>query len=492
MPANTPQQQPIPADFALEAQKLLGGDGGAALLAALDSEPTLSISLNEAKCRRAGIEIPPAAERVSWASHGFYLKSRPRFTFDPLMHAGAYYVEEPSSMFVEQAFKVAAADIAINRALDLCAAPGGKTLLLREAMAAGGLLVANEPIAKRTAVLAENVAKWGNAGVAVTCNYPQDFAELTEFFDLIAADVPCSGEGMFRKDHAARGEWSLAAVADCAKRQRQIIADSWAALRTGGYLIYSTCTFNREEDEQNVAWIVGNLGAEIVPIPAAANFLEICGDTAGSLPVYHFFPHKARGEGFFLALLRKTAATATTPPLTFSKHKPASCTPAKPGVYAEWIVNPQDFSFVNLRGGISAIARGDIAGDIIALSDSLNIVSAGVEVCSAAKPAKTNARRKPGAAPQPTPSPALAFSRAFCADAFPTVSLSYSDAIKYLRGEALQLLSAELPRGRVCVSYHNLPLGFANNVGTRLNNAYPESWRIRSTYAPAEPPKPEF
>lgn len=488
MSANAPQ--PIPSDFALEAQKLLGGDAPA-LLSALDGEPTLSISLNEAKCRRAGIEIPPTAERVIWSNHGFYLKSRPRFTFDPLMHAGAYYVEEPSSMFVEQAFKVAAADIAINRVLDLCAAPGGKTLLLREAMPSGGLLVANEPIAKRTAVLAENVAKWGNPGVAVTCNYPHDFAELTEFFDLIAADVPCSGEGMFRKDLAARGEWSLAAVADCAKRQRQIIADSWAALRTGGYLIYSTCTFNREEDEQNVEWIAETLGAEIVPIPAAADFPGISGDTAGSLPVYHFFPHKARGEGFFLALLRKTAATA--PPLTFSRRKTQGCTFAKPGEYADWIVNPQDFSFISLRGGISAIAGGDIAGDVVSLSDSLNIVSAGVEVCCPAKvPTKGNARRKPSAAPQFTPSPALAFSQVFRGEAFPSVSLSYSEAIKYLRGEALQLQVAGLPRGRVCVSYHNLPLGFANNVGSRLNNAYPESWRIRSTYVPAEPPQLEF
>ena len=472
----------IPKDFLDTAGSLFGSES-AEFLSSLNSEPTPSIHANMEKMRKADAAIPANAQKVGWASNGFYLASRPRFTFDPLMHAGAYYVEEPSSMFVECALSHVLKNMEINRALDLCAAPGGKSIMLRSAMP-GGLLVANEPLPKRAAVLAENLAKWGNPDVVVTSNFPEDFGRLNGFFDLIATDVPCSGEGMFRKDEAARSEWSLKNVENCVARQRGILRSIWSALRKGGYLIYSTCTFNRHEDEDNVCFTAQELGAEIIGLATDDNW-RICGDTTGrNLPVYHFFPHKARGEGFFLALLKKTADTPTAERRTAKKAMPT----VRPGEYTGWIGNHEDFHFYNTKDGITAL-RKKFADDYAAISQNLNVVSAGVQVCTE-KPAKASASaRKPKK--QYIPSPALAFSTCLAGGAFPDVSLEYADAVKYLRGESLALQVAA-PRGWVTVSYRSLPLGFANNVGSRLNNAYPAAWRIRSTYAPAEAPELVF
>lgn len=472
---------PLSSDFVAWAHSVFGPDTAKAFLDAIAADPVVSISVNEGKWLRTGLQMPGGGASVRWASHGFYLRGRPRFTFDPLMHAGAYYVQEPSSMYVEQAYKVAAADTAASRVLDLCAAPGGKTLLLRGAMR-GGLLVANEPIPKRAATLAENVAKWGDPDVVVTCNYPADFAGLDGFFDIILADVPCSGEGMFRKDkeNTARGEWCAKIVGDCAERQRRIVADAWNSLRTGGYLIYSTCTFNRHEDEDNVAWIARQLGAEIVATHADAGW-GTHGDLTGrGLDVVHFLPHEARGEGFFLALLKKTAAVEAGRPQRKGRSKDDRIF-TRPKDYGNWIKSPAEYSFTNLNGCISAI-HNSLADDFATIAGRLNFVSAGVGVC--------REKRQKGAT-KTLPAAELAMSGAFNAEAFPAVELGYADAVRYLRGETPRI-AADVPLGRVCISYRGLPLGFANNVGSRLNNDYPESWRIRSTYAPTEPPQLEF
>ncbi len=473
----------IPKDFLDTAKSLFSGESEE-FLASLDGEPTLSIHANPEKMRKACEKIPTSAQKVGWASNGFYLASRPRFTFDPLMHAGAYYVEEPSSMFVECALNRVLKDMEINRALDLCAAPGGKSIMLRSIMP-GGLLVANEPLPKRAAVLAENVAKWGNPDVVVTSNFPEDFDGLDGFFDLIATDVPCSGEGMFRKDETARSEWSVKNAENCVARQRGILRSIWPALRKGGCLIYSTCTFNRHEDEDNVCFIAQELGAEIIGL-ATDDGWGVCGDTTGrNLPVYHFFPHKARGEGFFLALLKKTGGTTPAERRVAKKSAPAT---VRPGEYAEWIDSSEDFNFHYNKDGITAL-RKKFADDYAAISQKLNVVSAGVQICSE-KPAKSTAPARK-AKPQYIPAPALAFSACLDSGAFPDVSLEYADAVRYLRGESLAL-QISAPRGWVTVSYRSLPLGFANNVGSRLNNAYPAVWRIRSTYAPTEAPELAF
>lgn len=474
---------PIPKDF-LETSVSIFGRESEEFLASLDSEPSLGIHINAEKMQKTGVVIPDNAERVEWTSNGFYLKSRPRFTFDPFLHAGAYYVEEPSSMFVEKALNYIQKDIRIDRALDLCAAPGGKSIMIRNSMK-GGLLVSNEPLSKRAAVLTENLAKWGNPDIIVTSDFPEAFDGLTGFFDLIATDVPCSGEGMFRKDETARSEWSKANVENCVQRQRDILRTIWPTLRKGGYIIYSTCTFNRREDEENVLFIANELGAEIINLETDADW-HICGDTTGrNLPVYHFFPHKTRGEGFFLALLKKTS---DTPPAENRKSKKKKPETVSADGFAEWINCKENFDFHKSKDGITALRKA-FADDYAAISEKLNVICAGVRVCTE-KPAKfSNSARKPK--PQFVPAPGLAFSSCLNRKAFPDISLNYSDAIKFLRGESIPP-TVYAPRGWVTVSYRNLPLGFANNVGSRLNNSYPPAWRIRSTYVPDSAPQLEF
>ena len=474
---------PIPKDF-LETSVSIFGRESEEFLASLDSEPSLGIHINAEKMQKTGVVIPDNAERVEWTSNGFYLKSRPRFTFDPFLHAGAYYVEEPSSMFVEKALNYIQKDIRIDRALDLCAAPGGKSIMIRNSMK-GGLLVSNEPLSKRAAVLTENLAKWGNPDIIVTSDFPEAFDGLTGFFDLIATDVPCSGEGMFRKDETARSEWSKANVENCVQRQRDILRTIWPTLRNGGYIIYSTCTFNRREDEENVLFIANELGAEIINLETDADW-HICGDTTGrNLPVYHFFPHKTRGEGFFLALLKKTS---DTPPAENRKSKKKKPETVSADGFAEWINCKENFDFHKSKDGITALRKA-FADDYAAISEKLNVICAGVRVCTE-KPAKfSNSARKPK--PQFVPAPGLALSSCLNRKAFPDISLNYSDAIKFLRGESIPP-TVYAPRGWVTVSYRNLPLGFANNVGSRLNNSYPPAWRIRSTYVPDSAPQLEF
>lgn len=474
---------PIPKDF-LETSVSIFGRESEEFLASLDSEPSLGIHINAEKMQKTGVVIPDNAERVEWTSNGFYLKSRPRFTFDPFLHAGAYYVEEPSSMFVEKALNYIQKDIRIDRALDLCAAPGGKSIMIRNSMK-GGLLVSNEPLSKRAAVLTENLAKWGNPDIIVTSDFPEAFDGLTGFFDLIATDVPCSGEGMFRKDETARSEWSKANVENCVQRQRDILRTIWPTLRKGGYIIYSTCTFNRREDEENVLFIANELGAEIINLETDADW-HICGDTTGrNLPVYHFFPHKTRGEGFFLALLKKTS---DTPPAENRKSKKKKPETVSADGFAEWINCKENFDFHKSKDGITALRKA-FADDYAAISEKLNVICAGVRVCTE-KPAKfSNSARKPK--PQFVPAPGFALSSCLNRKAFPDISLNYSDAIKFLRGESIPP-TVYAPRGWVTVSYRNLPLGFANNVGSRLNNSYPPAWRIRSTYVPDSAPQLEF
>lgn len=471
---------PLPQDFLDSISELRGVDA-ARLAAALDGEPNVSVNLNAWKCDSAGLAAPAGARRVKWASNGFYLAERAQFTFDPLFHAGAYYVEEPSSMFVEKALAEAMKQTSVKHVLDLCAAPGGKSVLMR-GMLDDALLVANEPVPKRAAVLAENVSKWGHEDVVVTSDFPKDFAHLAGFFDVVAADVPCSGEGMFRKDENARSEWSKANVALCAKRQREIVSDVWPALRSGGFLIYSTCTFNREEDEDNVDWIARNLGAEIVSIDTASGW-GVFGDTTGrGMSVNHFFPHLAKGEGFFLALLRKTSAAETAAGV---KHGAAAVFKRKSDC-SQFINDAEDFVFGERYGNSFAI-KEKWADDFVALASKLKVLTAGVPLTSGngeTGMAKPHAHKKP----KPKPSAALALSRMLRRDAFCNVPLDYADAMKFLRGESLAA-SPGVERGWCLMTYKNLPLGFANNVGARLNNPYPQAWRIKSTHLPDAAPE---
>ncbi|GAE23940.1 tRNA and rRNA cytosine-C5-methylases [Bacteroides pyogenes JCM 10003] len=298
----------LPASFINDIRSLLGDGEFENFAAALRETPPASIRMNRDKPLCGGGRAE-SRERVPWAAHGYYLDERLTFTFDPLFHAGVYYVQEASSMFVGQALRQYVTKPVVM--LDLCAAPGGKSTHARSVLPEGSLLVSNEVIRNRSQVLAENLTKWGHPDVVVTNNDPADFSALPHFFDVILADVPCSGEGMFRKDAAAVDEWSPENVEICRQRQQRIVADIWPCLKPGGLLVYSTCTYNIKEDEENVRWIRRELGAESLP-------LDICpewGITGNLLPgdeapVFRFLPHRTKGEGLFLAVLRKPAEEA--------------------------------------------------------------------------------------------------------------------------------------------------------------------------------------
>ena len=214
----------------------------------------VSIRLNPRKS--AGLEIIDG-ERVPWCRNGYYLRQRPNFTMDPLFHAGCYYVQEAASMFLDEVLRQhLTPDYSPRTALDLCAAPGGKSTLLRAVLPEDCVLWSNEPVRLRFNILDENVTKWGYKNHIVTSQYPRDFRKAKQKFDLILCDVPCSGEGMFRKDEATIREWSPQQVEKCWQLQRDIVSDAWASLNAGGIMIYSTCTFNTKENEENIRWML--------------------------------------------------------------------------------------------------------------------------------------------------------------------------------------------------------------------------------------------
>ena len=292
----------LPDDFIQQTRRTFGEERFQRFLKALDEEPTVSIRVNP---KKAPGMVPVKGEPVAWCRGGYYLSGGSAFTFDPLFHAGCYYVQEASSMFLDEVLRQHLPQCCLT-ALDMCAAPGGKSTLLRSALSEESLLYSNEPIRKRASILLENVEKWGYERHVVTCNYPKDYRCEKMLFDVILCDVPCSGEGMFRKDPAAVGEWSLKNVAHCQQLQREIVSDAWACLAEGGLFIYSTCTYNTKENEENVRWMVEELGVEVLSVE-----IDPVWGITGSLlegfdaPVYRFIPGFTRGEGLFVAVMRK-------------------------------------------------------------------------------------------------------------------------------------------------------------------------------------------
>ena len=253
--------KPLPAEFIDQTRQLLGAERFGRYMQSFDEEAPVSIRLNPMKpCGK-----PVGGQPVPWCRNAWYLAERPNFTFDPLLHAGCYYVQEASSMFLDTILQQYLPDGPVM-ALDLCAAPGGKSTLLRAALPEGSVLCSNEPVRNRAQVLSENLQKWGHGNSLVTNSLPRDYRKSGLRFGVVLCDVPCSGEGMFRKDEATIGEWSLAVVEKCWRLQRDIVADAWECLEEGGLMVYSTCTLNTRENEENVRWMVESLGAEVLPV----------------------------------------------------------------------------------------------------------------------------------------------------------------------------------------------------------------------------------
>lgn len=432
------------------------GDGrlDGLVMALRSTDPAVSIRLN----RRKGCAPPEDGEPVPWAERGYYLPSRPLFTLDPALHQGRYYVQEASSMIVgEIVRRLSAGGMAPLRYLDACAAPGGKTTAAIDALPEGSLVVANEYVPRRAAILWENLIKWGYPNTVVSRGDTRRFSKLKGLFDIIGVDAPCSGEGMFRKDEEAVAQWSPGLVAECTGRQREILANVWPALRPGGYLIYSTCTFNRQENEEIVDWLIRESGAA----PVDMSFPEDWGISGGidsDYPCYRFMPHRVRGEGLFVAVLRKQDGEECR--LRPSKPNKPDKSVAK---LSEWITNGSECVIEKNGDGVIAYQRRH-ADTIGLLRQSLDVVSCGVEI------AEQKGRDF-------APSHSLAMSQSLNPGAFPLIEVDLDVALSYLRRESV-MLPEGTPKGYVLLTYQGQPLGFVKNLGNRSNNLYPCAWRI--------------
>lgn len=446
----------LPADFVMYTEPLLGEQWNN-FVNALHRESPTSIRINSSK-----ITFEKILSQVPWCDRGYYLEKRPRFTFDPLFHAGGYYVQEASSMFIAQVLKQYA--FPSIKVLDLCAAPGGKSTLTADFLDEGSLLVSNEVIRSRANILSENITKWGNPNTVVTNNDPSRIGKLTGFFDIILVDAPCSGEGMFRKDEGAVSEWSLENVKLCKERQQRILADVWPALKNDGVLIYSTCTYNLEENEQNVRWIRDELGADVLSV----DIVEECGISPSfveDVTAYRFFPHKTNGEGFFCAVLRKKEGEENRQKKLKDRERTKISLAAE---YKNLILNSGRFTFY-LRNEKWFAFPSVLYNDLQTIKSELNILSEGI--CLGEFKGKDF-----------VPDQSLALSNFLDKEAFTLSDVDWKTAISFLRKETIAL--TDQPKGYILLTYKNVPLGFVKNIGNRANNLYPQEWRIRSMHVP--------
>lgn len=400
----------LPSGFIDMARSLLKEEAQE-FLEAMQRPPITSVRLNS---RKPGAQFPEGTP-VKWCPTGYYLPVRPQFTLDPLLHAGAYYVQDASSMIHREVVRrLVSGPVSL---LDLCAAPGGKTTAMIDALSDGSRVVANEYIARRAAILKENLTKWGYPLATVTNRDSAYFAESGDKFDIVAVDAPCSGEGMMRKDEEAVAQWSTQLIEKCAQLQKEIVSNAEKALKPGGFLIYSTCTFNRMENEEVAEYINTSLGLQ----PVDMQFPVEWGIPRGidtDLPVYRFMPHRTEGEGLFLAVFRK--------PVTEESGE-------------------KETSQTNVLSPKKNYAKKN------------NVKSKGSDVI--------------------VPEIEEVLSVNFNRDLYPEADVDKNTALSYLRREAIKL-SSDIPKGPVVITYKGLPLGMAKNIGQRANNLYPKSWRI--------------
>ena len=426
-----------------------------------ETAPEVSVRLNPRKFSPAG-ETPFPEEPVPWCEGGIYLSERPKFTFDPALHQGVYYVQDASSMIMG----AVAAELARRLAggpllwLDACAAPGGKTTAALDALPSGSLVVANEFDYGRAEILAENVAKWGSPYTVVTRGDTARCRAVGEVFDVVAVDAPCSGEGMMRREQMAIDQWSEKLIAQCAATQREILPYAVGALREGGYLIYSTCTYNPRENEDNVRWLTENFPLEQVATPFEGLY-GIHSALDSGMHALRFFPHLTPGEGLFVALMRKTGEERGG-----KRRRPAKIKAVK---VPEWIKgNVPLKAFERIAGKdrrINVIPE-QWADDIIRISSALNCIYTGTE-----------AAENKGRDMIPTHDSFLASS--FVRGIYPELQLSEEAAIDYLRCNN-PLPQPDIPRGLCAAVCEGAVIGRANNLGTRINNLYPKEYRIRN------------
>jgi 16S rRNA C967 or C1407 C5-methylase (RsmB/RsmF family)/NOL1/NOP2/fmu family ribosome biogenesis protein len=452
---------PIPVDL-LHSLKDVRGFDEAAFKAVHDSgEQVTSIRLNPAKSfglQSPASDLPSQASGlhpIPWCPHGFYLDSRPSFTLDPLFHGGAYYVQDASSMFLWHLLSSAVDPQQHKLVLDLCAAPGGKSTLL-SSLFPEGLVVSNEVIRSRANILQENVTKWGTGNFVVTNNDSKDFKGLEGFFDVIVADVPCSGSGLFRKDPSAIEEWSPDNVNLCCQRQQRILADIIPCLAEDGVLVYSTCSYSKEEDEDILDWIIDtfNLQPISVDVPASWGIIE-SRSARHAAPGYRFFPDKVKGEGFFIAAFRQTGEVAGRR----YKESALQLASAKETSLLSDLFSAEQCSIFK-HGETFHLFPSEYFSRLKALAGRLFIRQAGIAAGSFKGKSFV-------------PEHALALST--IPRRFPFVEVDKNTALSYLRKQDVNIIAEQ---GWNEIRYQGLGLGWIKALPNRVNNYYPSEWRI--------------
>jgi 16S rRNA C967 or C1407 C5-methylase (RsmB/RsmF family)/NOL1/NOP2/fmu family ribosome biogenesis protein len=424
------------------------------LIPALENPAPVSIRINNAKWNHTPADSSP----VPWCNSGWYLEKRPSYTLDPLFHAGCYYPQEASSMFLEEIFNQVSGERKNLRVLDLCGAPGGKSTHLSSLIGENGFLITNEVIKPRAGILAENITRWGIGNTIVTNNDPVVFSNLKDYFNLILVDAPCSGEGMF-SDLNARSEWSPENAALCTERQRRIVMDVWPSLMENGFLIYSTCTFNPAENEENIKWLSEQTDSESVKIDIS-KYTGIYEIVYKGIAGYGFYPGKIKGEGLFISVLRKSGATSKIIKQSFRKSD-NQLTNRDVNIAEKLINQPLN----NLYRNDDIVYNLALpVGEYQYLKTRLRITKGGTALYKSRNDDFT-----------PLHDLALYCNLRFVA--FPVIDIGYSQAVSFLRKESLTLKNA--PAGWLLLKYMDINLGFVKNIGTRVNNYFPVDWRIR-------------
>lgn len=452
------QESSVPAELLHSLKNVAGFDKNSFIDVHEHRKPVVSVRINPGKISACPFE---GSEKIPWSSTGYYLPERPSFTLDPLLHAGAYYVQEASSMFLEQCLRQTTNSESALRVLDLCAAPGGKSTLIQSFVSDESMLVSNEVIRTRVGVLVENISKWGIENVIVTNNDPRDFSRLKNFFDVMVVDAPCSGSGLFRRDPHAIDEWSIEAVQTCSLRQRRILSDAYDCLKQNGILIYSTCSYSPEENENVCDWLLSehDLSSIQISVQPGWNIVESKSAMNGAYG-YRFFPDKLKGEGFYITCFRKNDGASEQVPST-KKVKPANVSAAMKDVIRPWIKKDAAVNFYKNGEEVYAFPAS-MENDLLAIQSNLYIKKAGVPV---GKLVRTEL----------LPAHELALSR-LVNDKLFTISLKKEDALQYLRKEEVTIKAGG--QGWALVQYSDQNLGWIKMLGNRINNYYPKEWRI--------------
>jgi 16S rRNA C967 or C1407 C5-methylase (RsmB/RsmF family)/NOL1/NOP2/fmu family ribosome biogenesis protein len=447
----------LPKELLSSLVGLPGFDETAFLAVHNSGEQITSIRINpnkidESRIPDLGSRISHPASRVPWSAFGYYLKVRPSFTFDPLFHAGCYYVQEASSMFLELALKNTVDLSKPLRVLDLSAAPGGKSTHIQSLISSNSLLVSNEVIRSRANILKDNIIKWGSENVVVTNNDPRDFTKLENFFDVIVVDAPCSGSGLFRRDPEAIHEWSENNVQLCAQRQQRILADVWPTLKKDGVLIYSTCSYSKEEDEGIAEWMknfkIANCG---LPIDASWGITESNGG-------YRFWPHKSRGEGFFIAAFKKLEGESENSMKL--KRNVTTLSKNETKIVQDWM-DLNDITLVKNENTAYAWPTS-LEAEMNFLLGNLRVIYSGIRVGDLVRD-------------KLVPDHALALSGRFNRNLM-RISMNREQAIAYLQRKDIKLDVKQ--KGWHLMEFEGHSLGWINALRNRINNYYPKELRI--------------